>query len=140
MDNQDAQNLPFWEAWIPYIMAGIILFFIFTLAWGQAFGYGHTELTCTRSSTGSLECNLIRGTMSPIQIVDPIAVDVIKRDPRKKFTSYSAEIRAEHVSYTLTIMSSFNSDITYDVANKINDFLLRSDESEFYMRYPEDGG
>jgi hypothetical protein len=74
--------------------------------------------------------------MSPIKIIDLLAVDVITHRHRNYF-SYSAEIRAAHVSYTLPILSSYNYNLVQDAADKVNSFLLRSDAESFFGSFPE---
>lgn len=136
-DNYRTREFLFSEKAIYYVLLGISLLVLLGFL---LFGTTSTELTCSRSSLNSIECNLVRNTpllkISPIKILDPLAVDVI-RHRRKGTYSYSAEIRAAHVSYTLPILSTYNYDLAQDTANKVNDFLLRSDAASFFGRFPE---
>lgn len=101
------------------------------------------ELTCSRSSQNSIACTLVRTAplrrMSPIQILDPVAVDVITHQ-RKRTYSYSVEIRAANVPDKVPILSTYNYDFVQVPANKVNDFLLRSDAASFHGRFPEKTG
>ncbi len=122
------------------ILLGISLFLLLRFL---LFGTTSTELTCSRSSLNSIECSLVRNTplrrMDPIQILDPLAVDVITHQRKKNF-SYSAEIRAANVPGTVPILSTYNYDVVQDTANKVNDFLLRSDAASFFGSFPEKAG
>lgn len=123
-----------------YVLLGIGLL---VLVGFLLFGTTSTELTCSRSSRNSIECSLVQNTplrrMSPIKILDPLAVDVITHQ-RKGNYSYSAEIRAANVADTVKILSTYNYDFAQDTANKVNDFLLRSKAASFFGRFPEKTG
>ncbi len=98
------------------------------------------ELICSRSSLNSIECSLIRNTpllkMSPIKILDPLAVDVISHR-QKGVNSYSAEIRVAHLPYTLPILSTYDYNLAQHTADKVNAFFLKSDAASFFGRFPE---
>jgi hypothetical protein len=138
--SQEEKELLVSERLIYYVLLGISLLVLLGLL---LFGNTSTELTCSRSYLNSIECNLVRNTpilrMSPIKILDPLAVDVIRHRHRGT-DSYSAEIRADHVSYTLSILSTYNYKLAQDTANKVNDFLLKSDAVSFAKRFPEKTG
>lgn len=137
MDDQDNPNYLFPPQAIPYAVAIIVLI---VLAGILLFKTVSTEVTCTRSPENLIECSLVRNTpllhMSPVEIIDPLAVDVIQNHYDRGMPTYRAEIRSTGFSYPIFIMSSYDFDVVYGVANKINDFLLRSDDSEFYISYP----
>jgi hypothetical protein len=119
-----------------YVLLGMSLLFLLGLL---LFNTTSIELTCNRTSLNSLECSLVRNTpllrMNPIKILDPTAVDIVQYRHKSTY-SYSAEIRAAHVSYTLTILSTYNYHLVQDTANKVNDFLLRSDAASFFEKFP----
>jgi hypothetical protein len=121
-----------------YVLLGIGLLVLLGFL---LFGTTSTELTCSRSSLNSIECSLVRNTplrrMSPIKILDPLAVDVITHQRKGNDYSYSAEIRAASVAHTVPILSTYNYDFAQDTANKVNDFLLRSEAASFFGRFPE---
>ena len=135
-DNHKSQFL-ISEKEVNYILLGIIILILLGF-W--IFSTTSIELTCSRSYSNSIECSLVRTTpllkMNAIKILNPQAVDVIKHQNKGAY-SYSAEIRADQVSYTLPILSTFNYELARDTADKINDFLLRSDASSFFIRFPE---
>jgi hypothetical protein len=135
--SQEDNQFLFSEKWVYYVLLGISLLVLIGFL---LFGTTSTELTCSRSYLNSIECSLVRNTpilrMSPIKILDPLAVDVI-RHRHKGGDSYSAEIRAAHVSYTRPILSTYNYKLAQDTADKVNDFLLRSDAISFFGRFPE---
>ncbi len=141
-DNYQSQDKKFFisEKAIRYVLLGISI-----LVWLGFWLFGTTsiELTCGRSSLNSIECSLVRNTplfrMSPIKILDPLAVDVITHRHKRTY-SYSAEIRAARVSYTLPILSTYSYNLAQNAANKVNDFLLRSDAASFFARFPEKTG
>jgi hypothetical protein len=113
---------------------------LLTLLGFLLFGTISTDLSCIRSPLNSIECNLIRNTtllrMSPIKILDPLAVDVIIRHHRR-VTFYTAEIRMPNVSYTLPIISTYNYKSAQDTADTVNTFLLKSKSVSFSKRFPE---
>ena len=123
-----------------YIFLGICLLVLLGFL---LFRTTSTELTCSRSFLNSVECSLVRNTpllrMSSIKILDPLAVDIISHRHKATY-SYSAEIRAAHISYTLPILSTYNYNLALDTAKKVNDFLLRSDAGSFFGRFPEKRG
>lgn len=125
---------------IYYVLSGISLLVLLGFL---LFGTTSTELTCSRSSLHSIECSLVRNTpllrMSPIKILDPLAVDVI-RHPHKGAYSYTAEIRSAHAFHTLPILSTYDHNLAQDSADKVNDFLLKSDAASFFGRFPEKTG
>lgn len=98
------------------------------------------ELTCIREPMNSIECRLVKNTpllrMSPIKIHKPLAVDVI-RIWIKGGSSYSAEIRAADTPYKFSIFSSYNYGSVQDVADEVNEFLLKADKALFLKTFPE---
>lgn len=138
--SQEEREYLFPEKAIYYVLLGIGLLVLLGFL---LFGTTSTELTCSRSSLNSIECSLVRNTpllkTNPVKIIDPLAVDVI-RHRHRSYSSYSAEIRAAHVSYTLPILSTYNYNLAQDTADKVNDFLLRSDAASFFGRFPEKTG
>lgn len=121
-----------------YCALGVIS--LFALLGFLLFGTISTELTCTRSSHNLVECSLVRNTslltMSPVKILDPLAVDVIIRH-HYRVTSYTAEIRLSNVSYTLPLISTYNYKTAQDVADQVNAFLHRSNAVLFSKIFPE---
>ncbi len=122
---------------IYYILLGIGLFLLLRFLF---FVTTSAELTCSRSPLNSIECSLVRNTplrrMDPVKILDPLAVDVITHE-RKRNYSYTIEIRAAHAADRVVILSTYSYDFAQDSANKVNDFLLRSDAASFFGRFPE---
>lgn len=142
-DNYQSQDREFLfsEKAIYYVLLGISLLVLLGFL---LFGTTSTELTCGRSlGPNSIECSLVRNTpllrMSPIKIFDPLAVDVISHRHKRAYP-YSAEIRAAHVSYRLPILSTYNYNLAQNTADKVNDFLLRSDAASFFGRFTEKTG
>jgi hypothetical protein len=127
-----------WDKSFEYYLLGIGL--IVLLAVVLITGTTFTELNCTRSPLHSVECQVVRNTrflkMSPIKIIDPIAVDVIQHETESKgqFT-YTAEIRSHQYSYSIIILADMYSKLPDEIANKVNDFLLRSDATSFSIRF-----
>lgn len=122
------------------VLIGIGLFFLLRFL---LFEPVSAELTCSRSSLKSIACTLVRNAplrrMSPIQILEPVAVDVITHKYKRNYY-YSAEIREANVSATVPILSTYNYDFVQTPANKVNDFFLRSKAAYFYGRFPEKTG
>jgi hypothetical protein len=135
---QEGREILFSEKVIFYVLLtiGLLVLLGFLL-----FRTTSTELTCSRSSLKSIECSLVRTTLlsrrSPIQVIDPLAVDVISHRYKSTVYSYSAEIRSAHSSRILPILSTHNYNSAQDAANKVNDFLLRSEAASFVGRFPE---
>ena len=119
-----------------YALLGLSLL---TLLAFLLFGTISTDLTCVRSSSSSVECSLVRNTpllkMSALKILEPLAADVTEHRT-KATTSYNVEIRAAHISYTLTLLSAFDYKVAQNAANEVNTFLHSSNESLFSKRFP----
>ena len=105
------------------------------------YGTIRTDLTCTRSSEGLVDCMMVQSSrllkMSPVQVHQPIAVDVVEHRGSKGRRSYSAEIRAANVGYTVSILTSFRAETAQDVADEINAFLHESQASSFTATFPK---
>lgn len=120
------------------IYYGLLGLGLFALLGFLLFGTVSTDLDCVRSAVGLVECSLVHNTflqnMNPIKIHNVLAVDVIEH--QGKTVSYSAEIRAENLAFTLPIASSYNYKIAQNAADEVNAFLHSSSTNSFTTRFP----
>jgi hypothetical protein len=115
-----------------------ILLAVIGLVWLLLVKVISVDLTCSRSLSGYVECGIVKHTLIfeyTGKITEPVAADLDAILGNKGVFIYNAEIRTKSTTDALPLMSSRDHDHIREAVDKINSFLLSSNESSFSLKF-----